>query len=120
MSQMTPLRRKKKLRLKLKITNQKNYGRHLTCFQRRRARPNVAPSRRRMRSKPASTNRSKTMSEIIVGMKASKLGSATVSQVRFAGSQIERIYGWDKHKGTRITKELTIHPYDICTQPMFV
>lgn len=59
------------------------------------------------------------MSEIIAGMKESKLGSVLmVSQARCAGTQTERIYGWDKPKGIRITKELAIHPYDICAQPM--
>jgi hypothetical protein len=61
--------------------------------------PNVAPLRRRMTSKPASTNKSKTMSEVIEGMKASKVGSVlSVSQASCAGFQTERSYRWDKPK----------------------
>jgi hypothetical protein len=41
-----------------------------------------------------------------------------VSQERCAGTQTERYYGWDKPKRTRITKELAVHPYDICAQSM--
>jgi hypothetical protein len=73
-----------------------------------------------MTSKPASTNRNKTKSEIITGMKVIKLGSVTVSQARCAGTQTERSYRWGKPKETMIRKELAVHPYNICAQPMFV
>ena len=55
------------------------------------------------------------MSEIIAGMKESKVGSVlSVSQASCAGTQTERIYIWDKPKGTRIIIKLAIYPYNIC------
>lgn len=48
-------------------------NRHLTCFQRRRLRPNVPPPRRCRMSKPERMNRSKEMPAIIEGMKSGTL-----------------------------------------------
>jgi hypothetical protein len=86
--------------------NQKNHeNRRLTCFQRRRTRPNVPPSRRRNLSKPTSIIRSNTVWESIVGMKLSKPDSnLTGSQNCCVGSHAKRSYGWNKSSGSKIIK----------------
>jgi hypothetical protein len=117
-SQMTPLRIKNINKIKRTKANE---NRHLTCLQRRRARPNVPPPLRRKTNKPARMIRSKAMSAITVGMKPSSLGSLLAgSQACSEEIHLKRSYVWGDKSSASKKMKLVIHQCNICHQNTFV
>jgi hypothetical protein len=97
-----PLENKKINKIKRTKANE---NRHLTCLQRRRARPNVPPPLRRKTNNPARMIRSKAMSATIVGMKARSLGSfLTGTQACTEEIHLKRSYGSGNKPGASKTK----------------